>query len=116
MPMKLNLLVLRSAIPAELAAFYTHFGFVFDYHQHGNGPMHYSGTLDGLTLEIYPLKKVQPAADVHLRLGFSVPNLDEITGLLSNAVVDSPKQSEWGYRCVLADPEGRRVELLQVTD
>lgn len=111
--MKLNLLVIRSAIPAELAAFYTHFGFAFDYHQHGNGPMHYSGTLDGLTLEIYPLKKRQAAADPHLRLGFMAQDLTGLVARLPQSVVAEPTVSEWGLRCVLADPEGRRVEVTE---
>ena len=52
----MNLLVIRSVIPSKLSEFYAHFGYSFDYHQHGNGPWHYAATLDGLTLEVYPLK------------------------------------------------------------
>lgn len=110
--MKLNLIVIRSAMPAELAEWYARFGLYFDYHCHGNGPMHYSADIKGLTLEIYPLKRSQTEADLSLRLGFEVKNLDEIIGRLSE-VVSPPKRSEWGYRAVVADPEGRRVELVE---
>lgn len=109
--MKLNLLVIRSAIPEELAAWYTRFGLNFEHHRHGNGPLHYSADVDGLTLEIYPLKRSQTKADITLRLGFMVNNLEEaIIGLPD--IVQAPKHTEWGYRAVVADPEGRRVELV----
>ena len=74
--MKLNLLVIRSAIPTELSQFYAHFGYNSNYHRHGNGPWYYAGNLDGLTLEIYPLKQSQSAQDKHLRPGFSVDDVD----------------------------------------
>lgn len=110
--MKLNLLVIRSAIPADLAAWYTRFGLVFEQHRHGKGPLHYSADVDGVTLEIYPLKRSQTEADASLRLGFTVENLDEAIAGLPD-VVQAPERSAWGYRAVVADPEGRRVELVQ---
>jgi len=110
--MKLNLLVIRSAVPAALAAWYTRFGLAFEYHRHGKGPMHYSAEVDGVTLEIYPLKRSQTEADTTLRLGFTVEDLDgAIVGLPD--IVQTPQRSEWGYRAVVADPEGRRVELVE---
>ena len=110
--MKLNLLVIRSAIPAQLAEWYGAFGLIFEHHRHGNGPMHYGANLNGVTLEIYPLKRSQIAPDLSLRLGFEVKNLDDLVGGLPE-VVSGPEQREWGYRAVVADPEGRRVELTQ---
>ena len=32
-----------------------------------------------------------------------------------NAVVTPAKESEWGRRTVVADPDGRRVELLEAS-
>jgi len=110
--MRLNLIVIRSALPAILAEWYTRFGLNFEYHRHGNGPLHYSAEVDGLTLEIYPLKRSQSEADIGLRLGFEVGNLDAVIVGLSD-IVQAPKLSEWGYRAVVADPEGRRVELVE---
>jgi predicted enzyme related to lactoylglutathione lyase len=111
--MKLSLLVIRSAIPAELSQFYAHFGYNFDYHRHGNGPWHYAGTLDGLTLEIYPLKQSQSVPDRHLRLGFSVEDMDGLLEGLGAGVLLPPTESEWGRRAVVVDPEGRRVEITE---
>lgn len=110
--MRLNLIVLRSATPKALAEWYAHFGLTFEYHRHGNGPLHYSTEVRGVTLEIYPLKRLQTEADTDLRLGFEVDNLDTVIAKLTD-VVQAPRQSEWGYRAVVADPEGRRVELME---
>jgi predicted enzyme related to lactoylglutathione lyase len=110
----LNLLVIRSAIPADLAKFYAHFGYDFDYHRHGAGPWHYAATMAGLTLEIYPLEKLQSAPDKHLRLGFLVTDVDEMLERMDAEVLSKPTDSEWGRRAVVVDPEGRRVELAQI--
>lgn len=111
--LSLNLLVIRSAIPAELAAFYTQLGLQFDYHQHGKGPWHYAATIGGLTLEIYPLKRSQKTADTHLRLGFTVADIAAVMEVLQTDVLTEPTITEWGLRAVVVDPEGRRVELVQ---
>lgn len=108
----LNLLVIRSAIPAELSTFYANFGYNFDHHQHGNGPWHYAATLAGLTLEIYPLKPSQPEADKHLRLGFVVDDMKGVLKRLGAEILSPPQDTEWGRRAVVIDPEGRRVELV----
>lgn len=111
--MKLNLIVIRSAIPAELAEWYARFGLSFDYHRHGKGPLHFSTEINGITLEIYPLKRSQTAADLSLRLGFEVEDLDEMAAGLAD-VIQAPERSAWGYKAVVTDPEGRRVELTEV--
>ena len=111
--MRLNLLVIRSAVPETLANWYARFGLVFEHHRHGNGPLHYGAEVDGITLEIYPLKRSQEGPDLNLRLGFEVKHLDELVEGIED-IVQSPRQSEWGYRAVVADPEGRRVELVEV--
>lgn len=111
----LNLLVIRSAIPDELAKFYAYFGYDFDYHRHGNGPWHYAATKAGVTLEIYPLKSSQSAPDIQLRLGFTVIDIDELLEKLAAEILSSPKDSEWGRRALIVDPEGRKVEITQVS-
>lgn len=113
--MKCNLLVIRSGIPDKLAEFYTHLGLSFDYHRHGSGPNHYSADNEGFVLEIYPLSKSQARADPFVRLGFEVESLDKLLGKFPpDVIVQEAKLSVWGYRCVITDPEGRRVELVEV--
>jgi len=76
--MNINLLVIRTDKPKELAAFYELLGMRFDYHQHGKGPWHYSAEIEDLVFEIYPLMNHQIGADTSLRLGFTIERLDNL--------------------------------------
>lgn len=109
---RLNLLVLRSTNVPRLVAFYEAIGLRFVKEQHGNGPEHFAATCSGVVIEIYPSE--EPIHADSLRLGFSVdaiePLLDAITAR-EGKVVTPPKQTAWGMRAVVADPEGRRIEL-----
>ncbi len=96
---------------AKLAEFYTLLGLHFEYHKHGNSPMHYSAKAGETTIEIYPLAKGQSSADNNLRLGFVVDNFDEIITLLVDNIVLQPQQTEWGYMAILQDIDGRKVEV-----
>jgi len=112
--MELTLLVIRSAIPEQLAAFYTSLGLHFDHHQHGNGPFHYSAHIGPTVLEIYPLVKNQDKADTNLRLGLAMREFDARISHLKEVGVtfhQAPTSTEWGMMAVVLDPEGRKVEL-----
>ena len=66
--------------------------------------------------ELYPLSP-DGAATVGTRVGFSVPSLDVAISALSDfpgVVLSPPKDSQWGRRAVVADPDGHRVELVQI--
>ena len=111
----LNLLVLRSPDLERAAAFYSCLGLQFTRHQHGKGPEHFAAELGGSVFELYPLATVGPST-LGTRLGFSVPSLDAAIAALSDypgAVVSPPKDSPWGRRAVVSDPDGHRVELVQ---
>ena len=113
--MALNLVVLRSPDLAQAAAFYSRLGLQFTRHQHGSGPEHFAAELSGGVFELYPLTADGPST-LGTRIGFSVPSLDTTIAALSDypaAVISPPKDSEWGRRAVVADPDGHRVELLQ---
>lgn len=114
-PIALNLVVLRSADMAGAAAFYSLLGLQFKRHQHGNGPEHFAAELSGGVFELYPLSRDSPST-IGIRIGFSVPFLDSAIAALTDypgAVISPAKDSEWGRRAVLVDPDGHRVELLQ---
>jgi len=114
--MQINLLVIRTSNPKKLSAFYEQLGMVFQYHRHGNGPMHYSAKFDGLVFEIYPLLKNQENADNSLRLGFDVDNLDDLILKLRETqveIIQNPTQTDWGYIAVIKDLDGRKIELKQ---
>lgn len=112
--MHLKLLVLRTADTQQLADFYSQLGLVFDYHQHGNSPFHYSANIGPTVLEIYPLTKSQHEPDKTLRLGFSIHNFEETILALKQAATHftlEPTQTEFGFMAIVSDPDGRKVEL-----
>jgi len=111
----LNLIVLRSSDIEQSAAFYSRLGLRFSRERHGTGPEHFATTLDGVTLELYPLQPDRVAPS-DTRIGFRVSSVDAVLAAVSddpNAVVTPLKESPWGRRAVLADPDGRRVEIIE---
>ncbi|AEE51822.1 VOC family protein [Haliscomenobacter hydrossis] len=112
--MHLKLLVIRTSSPDQLAQFYTYLGLEFEYHQHGSGPFHYACTIDGMVLEIYPLAKGQPATDPYLRLGFAVDDFETLIYKLEQLnvkFISTPAQTDFGWMCVVQDPDGRKIEM-----
>lgn len=110
----LNLLVLRAKQPAKLAGFYSKLGLEFKLEQHGAGPGHYSSEKGGAVFEIYPMEN-ETASTRNTRIGFVVDSLDPIINSVGaeGAVLSVPRDSEWGRRAVIVDPEGHKVELLE---
>ena len=111
----LNLVVLRSTDMSRAVAFYNRLGLRFSQHRHGNGPEHFSAELAGAVFEIYPATPNGPST-LGTRVGFRVPSVDAALAALGDypgAVLSPAKDSEWGRRAVVADPDGHRVELLQ---
>jgi lactoylglutathione lyase len=100
---------------ARAAEFYTRLGLQFARHQHGNGPEHFAAELGSGVFELYPLTP-ESLSTLGTRIGFSVPSLDAAIHALAvypEAILSPPKDSPWGRRAVIADPDGHRVELIQ---
>lgn len=77
------------------------------------GPEHFASETDTPTFEIYPLTN-EATATTGVRIGFAVESVDQVfEHLLSvgGQAVSAPKNSPWGRRAVIADPDGHRVEL-----
>ncbi len=111
----LNLVVLKSPDIERAAAFYSLLGLKFSRHRHGSGPEHFAATLSGIVFELYPLVADGPST-CGTRIGFKVPCVDAALASVSehpDAVVTPPKDSPWGRRAVISDPDGHRVELLE---
>jgi catechol 2,3-dioxygenase-like lactoylglutathione lyase family enzyme len=111
----LNLVVLRSPDPTRAAAFYGRLGLEFSRHRHGSGPEHFAAELSGGVFEIYPLAVDGPST-LGTRVGFRVPSVDAALTALSDypdAILTPARDSEWGRRAVVADPDGHRVEISQ---
>jgi lactoylglutathione lyase len=111
--MEIRLIVMRTNDQKRLADFYGLFGLTFDFHTHGNSPLHYSTQIGNLVLEIYPLTKSQTAPDKNLRLGFALENFEEMLKVFSdnNISFSEPTQTDFGFLTIVLDPDGRKIEL-----
>lgn len=112
--MDIRLIVLRTSDTKRLADFYSLFGLTFDYHKHGNSPLHYSASIGQTIFEIYPLTKSQSEADKNLRLGFGIDNFDKTVLTLKELHVSfslEPTETEFGFMAIIADPDERKIEL-----
>ena len=112
----LSLLVLKTRDVERLRRFYAALGIDFVEERHGSGPIHHAGRVGDLTLEVYPLPEGDGVPDATTRLGFRVPDLLEAVQAveaLGARVASRPQPTEWGFRAVVRDPDGRAVELSQ---
>jgi len=112
----LKLLVLKTRQVDKLRAFYQALGVELVEEKHGDGPVHYAGKVGDAVLEVYPLPDGSDTADATTRLGFTVGKLPEVFQALKEAgttVAGEPKETAWGLRAVVPDPDGRAVELYQ---
>ena len=112
-PPSFKLVVIRSTDINGTMEFYRSLGIEFDEDQHGSGPRHFAADLGGVVFEIYPANKPEDV-DRTTRLGFSLPDIH--TAIISirelgATIVEDPRESEWGLRAVVRDPDGRSVEL-----
>lgn len=111
---RLNLLVIRSDASAQTVGFYELLGLSFQEEQHGKGPVHWAAEVDGAVMEIYPADSSDDVDDA-TRLGFEVDEVESVLALLRDQgveVVSDLKQTQWGLRAVVKDPDGRSVELV----
>ncbi|MES2462339.1 MAG: VOC family protein [Armatimonadota bacterium] len=111
----LNLVVIRSADLERAAAFYTLLGLSFQKHRHGTGPEHLTCEMGQTVFEIYP-RKTETDSTASVRLGFRVASVESAIADLQAAgavIVSPPKDSPWGRRAVVDDPDGHRVELTE---
>lgn len=113
----LNLIVIRAADPDRSAAFYQLVGVRFTKHRHATGPEHFASEGGPVVFEIYP--QADGPGTAVTRLGFRVSSLDAIMAILATAgvpVIAPPARTEWGYRAIVLDPDGHRVELLEAVE
>lgn len=119
-PTYLNLVVIRSSDLEKSERFYRELGLFFMREKHGNGPEHLAGQAEagGVVFEIYPLSpKQQPTICTHL--GFSIDDVDAYVDRLvsrGGSLIKEPRDSEWGRRAVVKDPDGHTIELITQTN
>ncbi|HEV8292347.1 MAG TPA: VOC family protein [Tepidisphaeraceae bacterium] len=106
----LNLLVIRSPDIDRPARFYELLGLTFLKHTHGT-----AAELGSAVFEIYPRRDEKDSTS-STRLGFRVLNLDQTIANLQQSgakIISAPKDTPFGRRAVVDDPDGHRVELTQ---
>ncbi len=109
----LNLIVIRVKDLERSRGFYETLGINFFYEQHGNGEKHLSAMLEQIVFEIYPSSNNIDISQI--RLGFRVSSVDktiEALQAIETVIVSPPKDSQWGRRAVILDPDGYKVELV----
>src|SRR4051812_37151198 len=110
----LNLVVIRSADLERAARFYEALGVHLTRERHGSGPEHLAGAAGTVILEVYPRGGVDTLG---VRLGFRVASVSASVTEVQAAggtLVSPPQDSPWGSRAVVADPDGHRIELVEV--
>src|SRR5262245_5967332 len=111
----LCLVVIRSTDLSRARAFYEALGLTLTEEKHGNGPKHLACQLGEMVFEIYPLEPASQAT-TSVRLGFRVANVDVTVAAAAVArgtIRSVAKDSPWGRRAVMVDPDGHVVELLE---
>ncbi|MCB1179696.1 MAG: hypothetical protein KDK36_19115 [Leptospiraceae bacterium] len=112
--MKLNLLVIKSKNIHDLKDQYEMLGIKFEYHKHGEGPMHYSSIIDGIVFEIYPIKVDFIEIQGKLRLGFEVENLDLLIKNIERTtwrIIKGKYKSDYGNIAIIEDLDNNKIEL-----
>jgi lactoylglutathione lyase len=112
----LRLLVIKTAQVDEVRAFYQCLGLALAEERHGSGPAHYAAKVGEAVFEVYPLPDANATTDSTTRLGFSVNDLERVVGslrALGYTLLNPPRETPWGRRVMVRDPDGRAVELYQ---
>ncbi|HUE74291.1 MAG TPA: VOC family protein [Pirellulaceae bacterium] len=112
---RLSLVVIRAADLTRSRRFYESLGLTFREERHGSGPPHLACELGDAVFEIYPSGSI-PSPTVGTRIGFRIGDINAAVASVPNLggeIVSFPKDSAWGRRAVLRDPDGHTVELLE---
>ena len=110
----LNLVVIRATDLERAARFYGALGVQLDREGHGSGTEHLAGRSGSVLLEVYP--SADNVGTVDVRLGFCVRSVADAVaaaGEGGGSVLSAPRQSPWGLRAVVRDPDGHRIELVE---
>lgn len=113
-PPSMNLMVLRSPDIDRASSFYLEIGLAMSKHSHGNGPEHYSSSVNGFVLEIYPQRSPTDTT-TNVRLGFRVADVEGLAAIveeIGGEILSPPRETEWGRRCVVRDFDGHVIELV----
>jgi lactoylglutathione lyase len=104
----------------ESVAFYRCLGFPLDDEDHGDGFVHAAGEMGAVHVAVLPASAPGDTAAWRAAgstfVGLWVSSLDEAMAAVESfgaEVLRAHQQCEWGCRFVIADPDGRAVEVNQ---
>lgn len=117
--MHVDALILWTAQPKRTIAFYRALGLPLEEERHDDGPLHWACELGSVHFAVYEAGgagaapgRREPGAS---QLGFQVDDALEVIvarAVTAGGVVQQPPEDvPWGRRAVLADPDGRPVEI-----
>jgi catechol 2,3-dioxygenase-like lactoylglutathione lyase family enzyme len=109
----ITLIVLRCADIERSREFYEALGLVLVAEQHAAGPRHYSATIGGTVLELYPRRDAETRG---LRFGLSVSDLATAVSAVERVggrvVPAEPRRTPCA---VVRDPDGHTIELTEAS-
>ena len=120
---KISAIILKTNLLETTVRFYRLLGVPLTQEESdGDGPTHFSHNLKGVHFGVYeldPWTQKERRASVHdTMVGFEVTSLEaalENLKELQPTMVIEPESVPSGRRCVILDPDGRPVELTQVS-
>jgi lactoylglutathione lyase len=113
----LNLITIRCMDPERSVKFYELLGLTFIKEKHGEkGVEHYSAKIpEGTIFEIYPETELS-APTTGVLLGFKIDDLEELSKILEDndvSILSPMKDTPWGKRLIVADPDHHTLQLFQ---
>lgn len=116
--MHVDALIVFSPQPTETVAFYRAIGVPLEDEIHGDGPLHWACELGPVHLAIYeaegghaPGRRRGGATQLGFQVGDALEAAVEAGVAAGGTLLQPPEDAPWGRRAVLADPDGRPVEL-----
>jgi lactoylglutathione lyase len=119
---RVNAYIVWTPDVARAAAFYRALGVALVDEQHDDGPVHAAADVAGVHVAIYPVDGAHARAPGYrtaggAMLGVEVPSLAVVLAAVGDApILRGPEEMPWGRRVVLADPDGRAVEVTESAD
>lgn len=118
---KLASLVVFTDRVEEMLAFYRAVGVALEDEDHGDGRVHAATDVGGVHVAVFPTTDGDGRAPGWRERGSTfagwwVASLDDTSAALTSIgapILLPHQQAEWGCRIVVADPDGRAVEINQ---